>query len=125
LQSIVPAWHAQTLLLQVWPRAQRVLQPPQFKGSMEVSVHAVPQVVRVHVALQALFMQYGADAGQTLPHWPQLLTSVAGRTHVVPPGGHAMNGATHVHWPATHGWPSAQGRPQEPQLNGSMAVLAQ
>jgi hypothetical protein len=125
LHSIVPAGHAQTPLLQIWPRAQPVLQVPQFVGSVMVFVQTVPQVVRVQVALHAPLMQNGADAGQTVPHEPQLFTSVCVRTHESPPGPHAENGAAHAQLPALHVWPCAQARPQEPQLNGSMAVLAQ
>jgi hypothetical protein len=75
---------------------------PQFVGSVIVLVHAAPHIVRVHVALHAPAMQYGAVAGQTVPQLPQLLTSVAVRTHEIPPGGQAMNGAAQVHWPALH-----------------------
>jgi hypothetical protein len=72
LHSIVPAAQAQTPPLQVWPSAQGALHMPQLRGSVARLVHAVPQVIRLHVALHVPAAQNCADGGQTLPHWPQL-----------------------------------------------------
>jgi len=119
----VEALQTQAPLLQVWPVAQALPQPPQFLESLCSSTQAVPHAesVPLHVIAQALPLQVAAPEpavgpGQLVPQAdPQLLGSSFGGQaapqacdpalhlypQVVPPPqvGLAFAGAVHV-WQA-------------------------
>lgn len=116
----------QTPLTHTAAPAQTLPQPPQFEGSVEVSVQPPPHSIcgAMHRVAQTPRTQ-AAPPGQTLPHIPQLPASELGSMqrppHEICPGGHAVP----MQVPAAHISPRAQRRPQAPQFAASVERFVQ
>jgi hypothetical protein len=103
------------------------LHPPQFCGSIEVSLQRLPHFVvppkqpMPHVGPGR---EQKKPFGHVFPHDPQLFGSVFVSTHVVPP-----SPSEHVdqpdwqfatHLPAEQSWPGAHAFPHDPQWSSSL-----
>jgi hypothetical protein len=108
-------------LLQVWPTPQRMLQPPQFKGSVAVVTQRPLQNDEPAGHAQVPLV-HAVPMGQMKPHTPQfalsLLVLVQVPLQFTWPTGHMP-----VHMRFTHEAPGAQVTPQPPQLRGSLSKL--
>jgi hypothetical protein len=106
-------------LLQVWPTPQRMLQPPQFAGSLAVLTQRPLQNDEPAGHAQVPLV-HAVPMGQMKPHTPQfalsLLVLVQVPLQVTWPTGHTL-----VHMRLTHEAPGAQVMPQPPQLRGSFS----
>jgi hypothetical protein len=112
-QFTVPGGQEQAPPEQTWPGPHGMPHAPQFRISIEVSVHKVPHVVCAHVALHVPVEQNCAVTGQMLPHVPQLFGSPWVLRQRFP---HAEYGAVQEHRPAWQNMPSTQTLPHDPQL---------
>ena len=106
-------------LVQVWPAAQRTLQPPQFAGSLEVVTQRPLQNVEPTGHAQVPLV-HEVPMGQMKPHTPQLALSVLVLVQV-PLQLIWPTGQTLVHMRFTQEAPGAQVTPQPPQLRGSLS----
>lgn len=112
---------------QTSPSLQGAPQPPQFNGSVIVSVQAfVPPPIGHDVVLPGqaqVLAVHVSPAAQRLPHMPQLRGSVVRSAHVPKP--HITPGAGQVQAPLMHVPPVPQRRPQPPQLLASVETSTQ
>jgi hypothetical protein len=120
---------AQAPATHIEPAGHALPQPPQFRGSICVSEHDVPQSVSLAPQTHWLATQL-APAGQGVLQAPQLSGSLVRSTHeppqvdrAEPPSG-APASAAHVELqlPCAHTSPAAHASPQPPQLFGSLCV---
>ena len=119
-----PAVHAP--LTHIWFGGHRSAHPPQFRGSICVSVQTRPH--RVSALLQAHWplTQFEPNA-QGVLHAPQLFGSALTSTHepwqlVSAPPASVLHESAHV--PFTQTLPGGHTSPQAPQLLGSLCVSA-
>lgn len=100
--------------------AQRLPQPPQFRGSVRSSTQRLPHV-RVpagQVATQAPRAHRGVPPPHVVPHAPQLAGSLRVFTQPAP---QSVRPGRHSHTPPAQASSSAQVVPQSPQRVGSFA----
>ncbi len=100
-------------------RAQRLPQPPQLRGSVEVFTQALPHV-RVppgQAATQAPLLHTGVAPPQLTPQPPQLFGSAEVSTHVPP---QSVRPVRHTQLPPLHVSRLLHWLPHVPQLLGSL-----
>ena len=109
MQSEVPGGQTQLPPLQTVPAVQRLSQPPQFSGSLLVSVQVTPQVV--------------LPAGQEVTHSLSEQSSVI--LHLPPQLPAQAVPLSQTHFPDEQCVPGPQATPQPPQLSLSACRSAQ
>src|SRR5258708_12260429 len=116
----------QAPLVHIWFGKQRRPHPPQFRGSICVSVQTRPH--RASALLQAHWpLAQLAPNGQGVLQAPQLFGSAVTSTHeplqlVSPPPASALHESAHA--PLAQTLPAGHTLPQAPQLLGSLCVSA-
>ncbi len=123
VQAVVPSGHTHRPPTHASPASVHALpHPPQFAGSVWTSVQTPLHLVYppAHAHVPAV---HTSCAWQTVPHAPQLWTSLCTSVQRgIDPGQDVR--APHAHEPAAHVAPAPHATPHPPQLCGSVWYVA-
>jgi hypothetical protein len=113
-QVVRPPSQLHAPLTQACPPKQRLLQKPQFVGSIAKIAQLLPQAISPAAQVaEHMVCEQSRPPVHALPQVPQLAPS---ELRFVQPVVHDESPPAHWHLPAEHDWPSAHFTPHAPQF---------